>query len=604
MTTVLHVGTSTERRVHALADLRGALARAKLAPEPVLLDINCNFDPAQVTAFCQTAAVIVVLNAYPGRMSCYTLHRLGFLLRVAPITTRIVVETCPLAQFTRDLLQPWIDGGRITLSVTPTQAVLQLLTAAAAGVQAPRMDPRAHFEAFAHTLNKVRSWKGDTDPFPAIRAMLPPKRAVISGAQLPTQPEPAPARATLSSAAGVPGVPGVPDVPDVPVTTGSTGPAGGAAPGVCLVMIVRDESRVIQRALRSAWPFISAYCILDTGSTDDTREKVAEVVREDHRPGMFMCGEWLGFGPSRSQALAMARAMAKGPDATFQWLFMMDADDVLVGRPGASLTASLQADSIGAALVVRFGGHTTTIRNQVFSVRHPWMYKGVLHEYPCLPPPTNVEEAVARKDSGILPEADFFLDARTEGFRSRIPEKYLQDALVLEKEVALHPEDSRSLFYLAQSWRDAGRPGKARLVYRRVVDNAESWAEERYVACQNLVENDGEPRGADDAPVLPLTLQEKVAVGWRALEFSPSRREIILTLLTISRTTQAWSREVYSMGLLGEVHGSKSCMSSFLFGRLPAYGPVYNLELARHAEHFGYRGLAAKLVAASQGGTA
>jgi glycosyltransferase involved in cell wall biosynthesis len=41
---------------------------------------------------------------------------------------------------------------------------------------------------------------------------------------------------------------------------------------VCLTMIVKDESKVIERALRSAAPFIDTYSICDTGSSDKTKD--------------------------------------------------------------------------------------------------------------------------------------------------------------------------------------------------------------------------------------------------------------------------------------------------------------------------------------------
>jgi glycosyltransferase involved in cell wall biosynthesis len=43
-------------------------------------------------------------------------------------------------------------------------------------------------------------------------------------------------------------------------------------PTVGLVMIVKNEEAVLERALRSALPFISTYVIVDTGSTDSTKD--------------------------------------------------------------------------------------------------------------------------------------------------------------------------------------------------------------------------------------------------------------------------------------------------------------------------------------------
>ena len=41
---------------------------------------------------------------------------------------------------------------------------------------------------------------------------------------------------------------------------------------ICLCMIVKNESKVIKRCLDSVMPIITAYCIVDTGSTDGTQK--------------------------------------------------------------------------------------------------------------------------------------------------------------------------------------------------------------------------------------------------------------------------------------------------------------------------------------------
>ena len=48
---------------------------------------------------------------------------------------------------------------------------------------------------------------------------------------------------------------------------------------LCLNMIVKDESAIIERALRAAAPHLSCYVIADTGSTDDTVANAAKSTR-------------------------------------------------------------------------------------------------------------------------------------------------------------------------------------------------------------------------------------------------------------------------------------------------------------------------------------
>ena len=50
---------------------------------------------------------------------------------------------------------------------------------------------------------------------------------------------------------------------------------------ICLNMIVKDESQVIERCLRSVKPFIHAWAISDTGSTDGTQDIIRRVMADE-----------------------------------------------------------------------------------------------------------------------------------------------------------------------------------------------------------------------------------------------------------------------------------------------------------------------------------
>lgn len=47
---------------------------------------------------------------------------------------------------------------------------------------------------------------------------------------------------------------------------------------VCLSMIVKDEAPVIERCLASVRPLLDSWCVVDTGSSDDTPQKVARAL--------------------------------------------------------------------------------------------------------------------------------------------------------------------------------------------------------------------------------------------------------------------------------------------------------------------------------------
>ncbi len=90
---------------------------------------------------------------------------------------------------------------------------------------------------------------------------------------------------------------------------------------VCLAMIVKDEAHVIRRCLDSVLPIISSWVVVDTGSTDGTRDIVRDHLRG--LPGALYERPWRNFARNRSEALSLVGMRA-------DYALMIDADDELV----------------------------------------------------------------------------------------------------------------------------------------------------------------------------------------------------------------------------------------------------------------------------------
>jgi tetratricopeptide (TPR) repeat protein len=226
---------------------------------------------------------------------------------------------------------------------------------------------------------------------------------------------------------------------------------------ICLNMIVRDESAVIERCLASVRPHVDHWVIVDTGSVDDTRDRIRHAM--DGVPGELFDRAWRDFGHNRSEALELARGRA-------DYLLFIDADETLGAQPGASLrTLTLDAYSIEARYAeLRYD------RVSLVSTRVPWRWEGVLHE--CL-------EAGHPVQQPRIP--GFWIEVRAEGARSRDPKKFEKDAAVLEAALEREPGNARYAFYLAQSLRDAGHPAKAREWYAKRASMG-GWDEEVWVS--------------------------------------------------------------------------------------------------------------------------
>lgn len=203
---------------------------------------------------------------------------------------------------------------------------------------------------------------------------------------------------------------------------------------ICLNMIVKDETKVIRRCLESAKPLIDYWVIVDTGSTDGTQEMIREFMKDI--PGELYERPWKNFGHNRNEALQLAKGKA-------DYILFIDADDFFRIDPGFSMP-DLKADSY--LVPIEHGGMS---HNRVQLIRDKdslnWKWVGVLHEAISSSEPHSAE---------ILKGVTIVISAG--GFRSTDPQKFHKDAKVLEEALLEEPNNTRYVFYLAQSYRDAG----------------------------------------------------------------------------------------------------------------------------------------------------
>ena len=230
---------------------------------------------------------------------------------------------------------------------------------------------------------------------------------------------------------------------------------------VCLNMIVKNEAPVIARCLTSVRPLIDSWVIVDTGSTDGTQEIVRDVLAD--LPGELIERPWRDFGSNRTEALQLARGRA-------DYVFVIDADEV-VELDAEFRLPRLTADAYMVTIAL---DRWTYPRRQLVRDALPWRYEGVLHEY------ITCEQARSEAElKGIrtIPYQD--------GSRSRDPNTYRRDALCLEEALIDDPDNSRYVFFLAQSYRDAGDPETALRHYQRRAEMP-GWREETWYALYQI----------------------------------------------------------------------------------------------------------------------
>lgn len=236
-------------------------------------------------------------------------------------------------------------------------------------------------------------------------------------------------------------------------------------------MIVKNEAHLIVQTFKHLAKYIQFdyWAINDNGSTDGTQDLIRAYFKEKGIPGILDETPWQDFAFNRTVAF---RAAFGKTDYAFVW----DADDEIHGdfRLPETLTADSYLFTYGNASGARYS------RCQLFKNNLRWKYVGVIHECPM-----SDEPGLQQQQDRV--EGDYYFVSGRTGARNRDPDKYLKDALILEKAFheAVEKKDgiyNRYAFYTAQSYSSCGRHEKSIEFYKKVL-GLENWAQEKYMSC-------------------------------------------------------------------------------------------------------------------------
>lgn len=241
---------------------------------------------------------------------------------------------------------------------------------------------------------------------------------------------------------------------------------------ICLGMIVKNEAHLIIETFNHLAKFFEFdyWVINDNGSTDGTQDLIRNFFKEKGIPGELDETPWRDFAYNRT---VVFDAAFKKTDYVFVW----DADDEIYGN--FVLPTDLTHDSYKFV----FGNENGLryCRCQLFKNTLKWHYVGVVHEYPaCLENAGPVGDVTG----------DYYFISGRRGDRSKDPQKYLKDALVLEKAFyeAFEQKNgiyNRYAFYTAQSYNSAGLQEKSIEFYKKVL-TLDNWYQEKYMSCLEI----------------------------------------------------------------------------------------------------------------------
>lgn len=333
---------------------------------------------------------------------------------------------------------------------------------------------------------------------------------------------------------------------------------------ISLCMIVKNEEETLERCLSSVRQIVDEMIIVDTGSTDRTKE-IAEA---------FQCKiydfTWIDdFAAARNYAFSQA---------TQEYILWLDADDEILEQDQQKFLA-LKAildpavDSVMMPYHLGFDheGNVTAklYRNRLVKRSCGYKWEKPVHEY------LAVSGNIMRSDIAITHKKEkVHTDRNLRIYRKR----------ALTGEIF----DARDLYYFANELRDNGFAAEAAEYYLKFLATKQGWSEDCFAACMKLA------RCYQQVGERQLQLRAL----FRSLLYGPPRAEMCCQVGAFYLESNEWERAVFwyeTATTLGEPRGYLAMVDQDAWTWLPhlqlclCYDRLGNREKARYHHEQSYR---------------
>lgn len=288
-----------------------------------------------------------------------------------------------------------------------------------------------------------------------------------------------------------------------------------------LFMIVKNESSIIERCLDSVRPLVDHIVITDTGSTDDTVDRVKGWLKRNEMRGHVFQDEWKDFGTNRTRSFQNMKTWweQEGIDLSNAYGLTIDADMCLVWDSSTPFTRLEWCQHPGWMLkqCTRSLEYWNT---RVMKGDVEWKCVGVTHEY-------------WHADGVPQPAHCPFLIISDLGDGGCKADKFERDIRLLLRGLEHDPSNSRYQFYLANSYRDHGEFRNAIRYYERRIQSG-GWKEEMFASYLFM----------GDCYSSLQEYEKAQTAWWNAFEVCPQRGESLCRMVTSLRkrgmNQQAW----------------------------------------------------------------
>jgi tetratricopeptide (TPR) repeat protein len=210
---------------------------------------------------------------------------------------------------------------------------------------------------------------------------------------------------------------------------------------IILLLMIKNESKIIERCLGRALEHVDAVSILDTGSTDNTVEVCEKYLSTCGKPFKISVEPFKNFGYNRTVSYQKTQEFCRelGWDSELTYTMAVDADMII--KPSAEFKNYKMTDT--GYRVIQQTPYIKYHNLRFMRCNYDWKCIGSTHEY------------WSGEGSENIPYEVFYIDDINDGGCKS--DKFERDIRLLTEDLKDNPENPRSHFYLAQSYKDSGK---------------------------------------------------------------------------------------------------------------------------------------------------
>lgn len=236
---------------------------------------------------------------------------------------------------------------------------------------------------------------------------------------------------------------------------------------IILVLMVRNESKIIERCLEANSNHVDSILVVDTGSDDNTMELAKKYTSN------VISDKWFDFGTNRTLSFNYAVVYAKkmGWNLNTSYSLMLDADMILRCRTDlrSEFNHIYRATKLSSYDLYQINSNVEYVNKRILRLDENWESKGVTHEYW-----RTTTDQYSSLCSVIDKDIAYIEDINDGGCKIN---KFERDLILLNTGLITEPDNSRYIFYKANTLRDMKSYTDAILWYKKRI-NMGGWDEE------------------------------------------------------------------------------------------------------------------------------